>query len=140
VPKAELPGLCTRYLAPVAEAIGAASDRIELLALDIYVFDNTIGMAQLALDIPASVVEPKAFVDSFDLATTRAARTFIAQVAGPAVERLARHFAAAVLPGRNGGKLLTPPARFVAFDDVDFSGDYRWPEDKSALLWVNRTM
>src|SRR5690606_42072419 len=49
VPKAELPGLCNRYLAPVAEAIGAASGQIELLALDVYVFDNTIGMAQLAL-------------------------------------------------------------------------------------------
>lgn len=140
LPESGLEASRDRYFASVASAIGAATSDLHLRRAQIFIHDNTIAMAQFDIEIAADAVDSAQFVGSFDVATSLAARAFLSEIGVPAVERVAKRLATERLAKVGNHLLLLPPSRFIAFDDVSFEGRYAWPEEHSALLWVNRTM
>ncbi len=140
VPETGLKNIRDRHFSELASAIGMKRDDLDLKSVQIFVYDNTIAMAQFDLELAASHVDETQFLAHFDTLTTLAGKTFVNEIAGPVVQQLALQLSRITLPGSTKKTILIPPDRFVAFDDVAFDGTYEWPTNHSALLWVNRTM
>jgi hypothetical protein len=122
-------------------ACGAVEIRAEIVGATAHLFDNTIGIAHIVVDISPQSGAVNA--DALDRFTSALASHFIDAAMQPIAASLIRRLQKEPPYSRQNGNVRTITKRkneFVVFSDISTQTFPDWDPKRPSMLWCNRTI
>ncbi|PKQ08274.1 MAG: hypothetical protein CVT72_00075 [Alphaproteobacteria bacterium HGW-Alphaproteobacteria-11] len=113
----------------------------DVTSATLYVFDNTIAVGHVRIDVEVEAIETAADAETLDRLTSSLMSNIIASHMQPVVQRIVSLLRKSMTTTDSGRRisLLRKPENYVVFDDIalDKRGDGSLP---NTMLWCNRTI